>query len=69
LPEAGLVKIGIFNVLGEQVELLKNNIEEKGEHIIEWNAYEYSSGIYFCKIEYTSSSASKMKMLKMLLSK
>jgi alpha-amylase len=69
LPEAGLVKIGIFNVLGEQVEVLKNNIEEKGEHIIEWNAQNYSSGIYFCKIEYTSPSASKMKMLKMLLSK
>ncbi|RJP72423.1 MAG: T9SS C-terminal target domain-containing protein [Ignavibacteriales bacterium] len=69
LPEAGLVKIGVFNVLGEQIELLKNNTEEKGKHIIEWNAQNYSSGIYFCKIEYTSPSSSKMKILKMLLSK
>ncbi len=69
LPETGLVKIGVFNVLGEQIELLKNNTEEKGKHIIEWNAQNYSSGIYFCKIEYTSPSSSKMKILKMLLSK
>ncbi len=69
LPENGNVKMEVLNILGEKIVLLKNSNEEAGNHQVEWDAQNYSSGIYFCKIEYTSSSYSKMKMLKMLLSK
>ncbi|MCX6151458.1 MAG: T9SS type A sorting domain-containing protein [Ignavibacteriales bacterium] len=69
LSETGIVKIGIFNILGEQVTLLKEQIEEPGHYNIEWNAQNYPSGIYFCKLEFNSKAGSKLKILKMILSK
>jgi len=51
LPEAGQVKLVVFNVIGEKVAELVNKNMEAGNHDVEFNASELNSGIYVYKIE------------------
>lgn len=66
LPEASLVTLGIFDMLGRRVGTLINNQPySAGEHQIVWDASEHSSGMYFYRLEIDGySSTSKMVLLK-----
>lgn len=61
----GLVKIDVFNVLGESVKELVNEYKSKGIYEIEFNASELPSGIYFYKIQTAFySNSRKMVLIK-----
>ncbi len=51
LPEASIVKIKVFNALGEEVASLANELYESGSHEILFNAVDLTSGIYFVRME------------------
>ncbi len=56
LPEDEQVEIDIYNVIGQKVCGLINNVEKNGEHIVRWNCRDennraLSSGIYICRIK------------------
>jgi hypothetical protein len=51
VPSAGWVNIGIYNVLGQQVERLVHEMSSQGPHSVLWNAGGLPSGIYFCRME------------------
>ncbi|MEA1973698.1 MAG: T9SS type A sorting domain-containing protein, partial [Candidatus Cloacimonadota bacterium] len=53
------IKIDIYNVLGKKVETLVDNNFERGSHIVDWNANELPSGIYFFKLVTSQSTATK----------
>jgi hypothetical protein len=66
LPEAGFVKIRIFNLLGQEVKMLGEGQFEAGVHIVNWDATDGSgspvtSGIYFCQLQ-TGTTAQIIKM-------
>ncbi|MFA7362168.1 MAG: T9SS type A sorting domain-containing protein, partial [Candidatus Kapaibacterium sp.] len=65
LPKQGLVTLKIYDVLGREVRTLVNEIKTAGNYTIDFNASEYSSGVYFYKLE--SSGFSDIK--KMILIK
>ena len=46
LKEISNVGIKIYNILGEVVETLVNDVQNAGNYTLEWNAANYSSGIY-----------------------
>jgi hypothetical protein len=50
VPTAGLVKIAIYDVLGNQVAVIINENLNVGNYKSDFNAYELSSGIYFYKM-------------------
>ncbi|MBD3232653.1 MAG: T9SS type A sorting domain-containing protein [candidate division Zixibacteria bacterium] len=50
LPVASRVNLDIYNVLGQRVTTLVNGNVEAGYHSINWDASQYSSGIYFYKL-------------------
>jgi hypothetical protein len=50
LPEATTVKLTIYNALGELVSELVNNNLEAGNHIIEFDASQFASGVYLYRI-------------------
>jgi len=41
----------IYNVLGQEVNILLNQTMNAGSHTIKWNAANLSSGIYFYRLE------------------
>lgn len=51
LKEESLVKISVFNSLGEKIQTLIEQKQEAGYYEINWNASGRSSGIYFYLIE------------------
>ena len=65
LPKTLSVKIGIFDILGNRIDLISDGRQEAGEHRIIWNAADLSSGVYYYKIQ----AGDFAKTGKMLLQK
>ncbi|MEE9450443.1 MAG: T9SS type A sorting domain-containing protein, partial [Ignavibacteriaceae bacterium] len=64
LPEQSNVKIVIYDVLGNQLDVLFSGESSAGTHSITWNADSYASGIYFYRM-YTNNFTQVKKMLLM----
>jgi hypothetical protein len=50
IPDAGHVRLSIFNSLGQEVATLLNQWQDPGRHYVEWNAEGYPSGTYSYQI-------------------
>jgi len=57
------VSIKIYDILGREVETLINEILNVGTYEINWNAENYSSGMYFIKLITDNNSAVKNMIL------
>lgn len=65
LPETGKVKLAIYDVLGQEVKTLVDEIKEAGVHTISFNASNLNSGIYFYKLEADNFvNIKKMSLIK-----
>ncbi|TVR16764.1 MAG: T9SS C-terminal target domain-containing protein [Balneolaceae bacterium] len=51
LPEERPVRLGIYNIVGQQVALLMDDTIQPGEHSVVWNAANNPSGIYIVQLE------------------
>ncbi len=65
LPKSGNAIIKIYDVLGREVTTLINEKLNAGTYLVDWDASNYPSGVYFCKIE----SENLAKTIKMLMIK
>jgi hypothetical protein len=58
-------KITVFDVLGREVETLVNQQLQPGTYEVDWNASNFSSGVYFYKLETNRfSNVKKMVLVK-----
>jgi hypothetical protein len=65
VPEAGLVTLKVYNLLGEEVATLLNNEQAAGVYEANFDASRLSSGIYFYTLEAKNfTSTKKMVLLK-----
>jgi hypothetical protein len=64
IPQAGNVKLTVFNILGQEVKTLVNEEMAAGVHSIDFGASNLSSGIYIYRIE-TGSFVQTRKMTLM----
>jgi len=73
LPKSGDVTLKIYNLLGEEVKTLVDEYREAGNHSVQFNANNLSSGIYFYRLQVldpeTSSGQGFVETKKMLLLK
>jgi hypothetical protein len=51
VPVQGLLKVNIYNVLGQKTAELVNSITTAGRHQLTWNATDSPSGIYFVQLQ------------------
>lgn len=63
LAKSGTVNITVFNSNGQLIQTLINTIQSAGHHEIQWDASDFSSGIYFYKIQSENFSAVQKMML------
>ncbi len=56
LPESGLVKLVVYNILGQQIQTLVNENKSAGTYEITWNASNLPSGIYIYRLSVGSLS-------------
>ena len=63
IPKQGLVTLKIYDILGREVRTLVNEVKSAGSYTIDFNASEFSSGVYFYKLESNSFTDIKKMML------
>jgi len=63
LPEAGHVKIEVYDLLGRRVATLLDEIKQAGYHQEAWDASDNSSGVYFYRLEMGDFSETKRMIL------
>lgn len=64
IPEQTNVKVIIYDALGNQVDVVANEVKSAGNYSVKWNAVNYASGIYFYKLE-TDNFVQVRKMILM----
>ena len=57
------VTLKIFDILGREVQTLVNAVQAPGQYSVEFNAGELASGIYFCRLNAGSFSATNKLIL------
>lgn len=51
LPRAAFVSLRVFNTLGQEVAVLVNEQKGIGYHVVNWQAANAPSGVYFCRLQ------------------
>lgn len=69
IPENSVVKINIYNTLGQKITALINEEQTLGLHSVNWNASGNNSGIYFYEMIIVSGNRTFTEMRKMILLK
>lgn len=71
LPERSKATLTVFNALGSEIAVLKDETLSQGIHNITWNATDFSSGVYFVRITAESLSSNKtfLETIKIVLIK
>jgi hypothetical protein len=64
LPERSAVTLKVFNVLGQQVGTLVNEVQEQGNYVALFDAKGLASGVYYYRLE-AGDFTQTMKMLLM----
>jgi len=63
IAERSNVRLSVFNILGEQVATLVNEVKDAGSYKVEFNASNLPSGIYIYTLEAGRMKSSKKMML------
>ena len=71
LPEESIVKLSVYNILGEQVGQIVNEPQFAGKYEVNWNASDNPSGVYIYTLEAISLVGSRQNIIskKMILLK
>ena len=63
LPQAGIVSLKVFNILGQEVATLINSRLGSGEHTISFDATKLASGVYIYQLKTGAVHISKKMLL------
>jgi hypothetical protein len=63
IPVSGLVKVAVFNSLGQAVKVLVNQVQDAGNYTLTFGGSNLSSGIYYYRIEAGSFVDTKKMIL------
>jgi len=59
------VSLKVYNVLGQEVAMLANEVEQPGTYTVTWDAIGLSSGVYFCRLQAgTFTDTRKLLLIK-----
>ena len=65
IPENGNVKLGVYNIYGQEIAVLVNDFRKTGTYSVSFNGSNIPSGIYFYRLESNGYSAfNRMLLLK-----
>ena len=65
LPQDGYVRLSVYNLMGQEVDMIFEGFQSYGDHSYTWNANTFPSGIYYIRLatenRVTSTKAMLMK--------
>ena len=59
VPAEAHVTLKVYNLLGQEVASLVDEVKEAGRHTVSWNASDQASGVYFYSLQTDDFSATK----------
>ncbi|HNW90290.1 MAG TPA: cohesin domain-containing protein [Bacteroidales bacterium] len=65
-PENGMVKLSVYNAIGDLVAVIVNEVQTGGKHLVVFTPNNLSYGMYTFKLEFTGLNESKCLVLKMI---
>jgi hypothetical protein len=63
IPKSSEVKISIYDITGKELEVLVNEKLQAGTYQTTWNASNFSSGVYFYRLQTEDFSETKKLIL------
>jgi hypothetical protein len=63
LSQPGNVRLEVFNIKGQKIASLLNNVQQAGEYKYTWNATEEVSGVYFLRFQTDGHSETRKVIL------
>jgi photosystem II stability/assembly factor-like uncharacterized protein len=63
LPGLNTVKISVYDILGNEIAVLVNELKPSGEYNVEWDASNFSSGVYFYRLQAGEFTSTKKLLL------
>lgn len=63
LAQSGFISLKIYDILGREVAILVNEKQDAGNHTVQWNAANYTSGVYFYKLSTENFEQTKRMLL------
>ena len=63
LDKDSYVKLSVFNIKGQEVDVVFEGLQELGKHSYTWNANNFASGIYYFNLKTNDNIAIKKAML------
>jgi hypothetical protein len=65
LPKSGIVTLRVYDILGRDIVTLVNEYKNAGNYTVDFTSSNYTSGVYFYKLEVNGiSEVKKMLLLK-----
>ncbi|MHB8338047.1 MAG: T9SS type A sorting domain-containing protein, partial [Ignavibacteriaceae bacterium] len=65
VPKSGIVTLKVYNMLGQEVATLVNQMQNSGNYIVNFNANNLASGVYMYRIQSGDFTLTKkMELLK-----
>lgn len=62
-PEAGSVRIAVYNALGQQVRLLEDGFRAAGKHVVALDADSLPSGLYLYRLETENQTLTRRMLI------
>jgi len=63
IPQSGLVTLKVFNILGQEIETIIDEVKEAGSYSFKFKAYDLSSGIYLYQLRLRGSYQTRKMIL------
>jgi hypothetical protein len=63
IPNQGFVTLKVFNSLGKEVATLVNEVTNTGTYVVDFDASNFTSGVYFYRLQSDNFSETKRMML------
>ncbi|HRI86422.1 MAG TPA: T9SS type A sorting domain-containing protein [Ignavibacteria bacterium] len=63
LTTPGYVKISLFDMLGKEIDVLKQVYQNQGRYKLKWNASAFSSGMYFYRLDINGNFIDTKKLI------
>jgi hypothetical protein len=63
VASAGFVSLRVYNLLGQEIVTLVNDVKQPGTYALQWNVEGMPSGIYFYKMQSGTLSATRRMMV------
>jgi hypothetical protein len=63
LGTRGMARLSVYDILGREVAVLVNEVQNAGQHIATFSANSLSSGVYFYKLQTAGMTITKKMML------